>query len=128
MKKTLTILALLFAVLAVRAGQIPLAMAFNTQNDTMSSGASYTNAAWTNFCEKCTYHTWHIVNAATNTNSFTMTVVLKRGLTATNLFPFATNTLTSASVAEVTATGKWSYYAVSLTGTNTSVTINYLGQ
>ncbi|HVM49168.1 MAG TPA: hypothetical protein VMU04_14140 [Candidatus Acidoferrum sp.] len=87
-----------------------------------------TNATGTAiFVEGNLYHTAHIVATGGTTN--VATVVLRRSLDGTNWVNFATNAIAGGSVAEVTATGCWSYISATLTTTNSllSVAVNYLG-
>ena len=72
-------------------------------------------------------HTVHISAVGTATNC--ASVVLSRSLDAATWIPFSTNALPGGTAAEVTATGKWSYFQATLTTTNAflTVTATYLG-
>lgn len=84
------------------------------------------SATW--LVETNIYHTIHLVSSGTTTN---LTLTLSRTLDATNYFPFATNTITSDTTAEVTATGAWKRFKAVVTfavDTNGAVAVHYFGK
>jgi hypothetical protein len=125
----------LFALLACLLGhgpapagatEYPLYEIGNTWNGVLLS-TNATTVGSSLSVEACVQHTIHIVAVGGSTN--TATVVCARALDTANWMPFSTNTLAGGAMAEVTATGKWSYFRATLTATNSllSVTATYLG-
>lgn len=107
------------------ATSFPLAHSNDTVTGTILSAT--TNATGSGFyAEMPLHHTFFIV-APTNV----ATVILDRSLNNTNWVPFSTNSLTTeaATVTEILATGKWSYFRARVSGMTNSgtITVNYLG-
>jgi len=125
-------LAVLTAVALLHRAQgtdFPLAQEAGTVNATVLQAS--TNVTGTGvFLEKSTYHTFWVVNGLTN-NSVgpTNTVYLGRSLDNVNWVEWSTNSFTNANFAEVTLTGKWSWFRARVAGatTNVNVTVTYLG-
>jgi len=129
--KRLTILtvAVGLALLAFKlfASNFPLNEAFNTQTTTAltASGTTTTNSVGTGFwTEANLYHTFEAIC----TGSAAQQIAIDRSLDGSNWIVVSTNAVAATTgITEVTMTGKWSYMRVRQIGTNSALSVLYLG-
>ena len=117
-------LAVLAADQTLRATDFTISQASATINATLAFTTNGTSS--TVYAEVAKNHTFHVLAAATGTNS----VYLDRSLNNSAWICFSTNSYTgSGGTNEVTATGHWTYFRARVSGaTNTiSTTVLYLG-
>ena len=117
-------LAVLAAVQTLRATDFTISQASATINATLSFTTNGTSS--TVYAEVAKSHTFHILAAASSTNS----VILDRSLNNSAWIPFSTNSYSaSGGTNEVTAAGHWTYFRARVIGatTNISTIVLYLG-
>ena len=134
MKKTilLPILALTIAIIL----SLPAAELSRNVNDfvvvfTNSTSITFTNTATVTNSQdtaRTVYHTFQVYSTTVGTNAITAT--LDKTIDGSNWVPVSTNVVTSNSIAEYTAVGKWTQFRWRVTAgaTNATVTELYMGQ
>lgn len=114
---------LVLVAVGVLATSFPPSTTVDTVNVTVSTGYVTNLTGNSVFIESPLYHTFQAVNSGTNSVS----VAIDRSLDGSNWIGVTTNVLAASGTAETTMTGKWSYFRVRYTGTNSPVTVTYLG-
>ena len=127
MKRALIVLFMALAVSAARASDLPAAAAFYTQSYTTNFSGLYTNiVVGTNYIEDSLYHTFYF-NTTTNLNGASFAIAFS--CDKTNWVTYATllTANTGSSALMTNFVFKQRYYNISVSGTNVSSTITYIG-
>ena len=110
---------------------IPLASAYYVDEQTITISGLSTNGVYgTNFCEANLYHSWQFV-CTSNMNG--LIVSYQASNNQTNWFQLSTNSFAATATAGAPTTdgytthGHYSYFRVSLTGTNVYGVVTYRG-
>jgi hypothetical protein len=126
-KLTFAILAAIVAIALVARATIfnPSNLYSTTNVAIMTAPASYTNYTGSAFfLEADLYHTFQAYNSGASNEAF----AIDRSLDGINWVVVGTNLCSSSNVVDTTTTvGHWSYFRCRQIGTNSAITVTYLG-